>query len=91
MKNACKSLIAKPQGKGPLGRPRRRWDNIRMDRGVKLTTHFHLMPRSKNAWSYTSTSQYAFMAWCLVKHRDKFAFTLGNKGRRLWTDSSGSE
>jgi len=23
----------------------------------------------KNAWSYTSTSQYVFMAWCLVKHR----------------------
>jgi hypothetical protein len=22
----------------------------------------------KNAWSYTSTPQYAFMAWCLVKH-----------------------
>jgi hypothetical protein len=26
----------------------------------------------KNAWSYTSTPQYVFMAWCLVKHRDKF-------------------
>jgi hypothetical protein len=24
----------------------------------------------KNAWSYTSTSQYVFMAWCLVKHRE---------------------
>jgi hypothetical protein len=23
----------------------------------------------KNAWSYTSTPQYVFMAWCLVKHR----------------------
>jgi hypothetical protein len=23
----------------------------------------------KNAWSYTSTPQYAFMAWCLFKHR----------------------
>jgi hypothetical protein len=23
--------------------------------GVKLTTHLHLVPRSKNAWSYTST------------------------------------
>jgi hypothetical protein len=22
---------------------------------VKLTTHLHLVPRSKNAWSYTST------------------------------------
>jgi len=36
------------------------------DRGVKLTTHLHLVPRSKNAWSYTSTPQYVFMAWCLV-------------------------
>jgi hypothetical protein len=30
----------------------------------------------KNAWSYTSIPQYVFMAWCLVKHRDNFAFTL---------------
>jgi hypothetical protein len=44
-------------------------------RGVKLTTHLHLMPRSKNAWSYTSTPQYVFMAWCLVKHREIFTFT----------------
>jgi hypothetical protein len=29
----------------------------------------------KNAWSYTSTPQYAFMAQCLVKHRDNFYFT----------------
>jgi hypothetical protein len=27
-----------------------------------------------NAWSYTSTPQYVFMAWCLVKHRDNFTF-----------------
>jgi hypothetical protein len=25
------------------------------DRGVKLTTYLHLVPRSKNEWSYTST------------------------------------
>jgi len=31
----------------------------------------------KNAWSYTSTSPYVFMAWCLVKHRGNFAFTIG--------------
>jgi len=36
---------------------------------VKLTTHAQLVPRSKNAWSYTSTPQYAFMAWCLVKKK----------------------
>jgi hypothetical protein len=29
----------------------------------------------KNAWSYTSTSQYVFMAWCLIKHRDNFTST----------------
>jgi hypothetical protein len=28
----------------------------------------------KNTWSYTSTPQYVFMAWCLVKHRDNFTF-----------------
>jgi len=33
-----------------------------------------LVPRSKNEWSYTSTPQYVFIAWCLVKHRDNFTF-----------------
>jgi hypothetical protein len=28
----------------------------------------------KNGWSYTSTPQYVFMAWCLIKHRDNFTF-----------------
>jgi hypothetical protein len=33
-KNAYKLLVGKPEGKRPLGRPRRRWvDNIRMDLG----------------------------------------------------------
>jgi hypothetical protein len=32
----------------------------------------------KNAWSYTSTLPYVFMAWCLVKHRD-FTFLLCQK------------
>jgi hypothetical protein len=44
----------------------------------------------KNAWSYTSTLQYAFMAWCLVKHRDNFSFTFtftlyGIYGLCQWT------
>jgi hypothetical protein len=30
----------------------------------------------KNAWSYTSTPQYVFVAWCLVKHRDNFTFSI---------------
>jgi hypothetical protein len=28
-----------------------------------------------NAWKCTSTPQYVFMVWCLVKHRDNFIFT----------------
>ena len=32
MRSACKVLVGKPEGKRPLGRPRRRWkDNIRLD------------------------------------------------------------
>jgi hypothetical protein len=31
-RNAYRILVGKPEGKGPLGRPRRRWvDNIKMD------------------------------------------------------------
>jgi len=33
----------------------------------------HSAPSSaevKNEWRYTSTPYYAFIAWCLVKHRD---------------------
>jgi hypothetical protein len=32
MRNVYRILVGKPEGKRPLGRPRRRWeDNIRMD------------------------------------------------------------
>jgi hypothetical protein len=44
-------------------------------RGVKLATHLHLVPSSKNAWCYTATPQYVFMALCLIKHRDNFTVT----------------
>jgi hypothetical protein len=31
MRGACRVLVRKPEGKRPLGRPRRRWeDNIKM-------------------------------------------------------------
>jgi hypothetical protein len=43
---------------------------------MKLTTHLHLVLRSKSAWSYTSTPQYTFMAWCLVKHRDSTFYNI---------------
>jgi hypothetical protein len=29
-------------------------------KGMKLTTHLHLLPRSKNAWSYASTPAIRF-------------------------------
>jgi hypothetical protein len=45
--------------------------------GMKLSIP---LPRSrvvvKNAWSYTSTPLYVFMRWCLMAHRDSFAFIL---------------
>jgi len=28
----------------------------------------------QNAWSCTSTPQFVFMAWCLVRHRENFTF-----------------
>jgi hypothetical protein len=34
-------------------------------RGVILTTNLHLVP-SQKWWSYTSTTKYVFMAWCLI-------------------------
>jgi hypothetical protein len=30
----------------------------------------------KSVWPYTSNPPFVFMAWCLVKHRDNFTFTL---------------
>jgi hypothetical protein len=37
-RNACRLLVRKPEGRRPLGRPRRRWlDNIRRDLGVVWT------------------------------------------------------
>jgi hypothetical protein len=32
------------------------------------------VPRSKNEWSYTSISQYAFMAWCSVKAQGLYLY-----------------
>jgi hypothetical protein len=41
-------------------------------RSVKLTTHLPLVPRSKMHGAVPPFPQYASLAWCLVKHRDKF-------------------
>jgi hypothetical protein len=29
-----------------------------------------------NVWSYASTPQYIYIAWCLIKYRDNFSFLL---------------
>jgi hypothetical protein len=50
----------------------------------------HSFPSSAevdNAWSYTSTPQYVFMAWCLVKHRDNFTLTISGEVYKLWSFS----
>jgi hypothetical protein len=37
-KNVYRLLVGKPEGRRPLGRPRRKWvDNIRMDLGEAIT------------------------------------------------------
>jgi hypothetical protein len=43
----------------------------------------------KNAWSCTSTHQYVFMAWYLIKHRENFTFSIIMTGcNRLCTCST---
>jgi hypothetical protein len=37
--------------------------------GVKLTTHLHLVQRSRMRGAKPPLPQYIFMAWCIVKHR----------------------
>jgi hypothetical protein len=50
--------------------------SLRVKRPDREADHSHLPSAEvKNAWSYTSTLQYVFMAWCLVKHRDNFTFS----------------
>jgi hypothetical protein len=45
------------------------------DWGVELTAQLHLVPRSKDAWSYTSTPQYVFTSCCLVDHRGNWQYS----------------
>jgi hypothetical protein len=51
-------------------------------RCVNLTTHLHLVPRSRMGGAIHPLSHYAFMAWYLVNHRDTFTFTFYTKS---WT------
>jgi len=36
---------------------------------VKLTTHFHLVPRSRMRGAIPPLPQYVFMVWCSVKKK----------------------
>jgi hypothetical protein len=41
-----------------------------------FTVHFHLASRLRMCGAIPPLSQYVFMAWYLVKHRDEFTFVL---------------
>jgi hypothetical protein len=53
MTNAYKIMVGKPEGKRPLGRQRRRWqDNIKMDlreKGLKDVVWIHLS-QNRDRW-----------------------------------------
>jgi len=55
--------------------PSSSWASNFASSSTTLLLPLSLEQRSKNEWSYTSTPQYAYMAWWLVKHRDNFTFT----------------
>jgi hypothetical protein len=62
-------------------KPPVQWVPGALSPGVKRTGREadHSPPTSdevKKMWIYTSTPPYAFMAQCLIKHRDKFTFIL---------------
>jgi len=42
---------------------------------VRLTTYLHLVQGFRMRGYIPPLPQYVFLAWCLVKHRDNFAFT----------------
>jgi hypothetical protein len=52
-------LVGRPEGKRPLGRPRRRWeDNIKMDLreiGLEGANWIQLAPDSVRWWAFVNT------------------------------------
>jgi hypothetical protein len=52
-------LVGRPEGKRPLGRPRRRWeDNIKLDfteRGIDGTNWIRLTQDTVQWWAFVST------------------------------------
>jgi hypothetical protein len=61
--------------------------------GVKRPGHEsdHSPPSSaevKNAWSYTSPTQYVFMVWCLVKHNLACSLTEHHAMKAYWENGA---
>jgi hypothetical protein len=49
-------------------------------RGVKQTTHLHLVPRSRMSGATPPLPQYAFIAWCSVKAQRRLHLYLRKTG-----------
>jgi hypothetical protein len=63
--------------------------SLGVKRPVREADHSHLVPKSKNEWSYTSVPQYAFMAWCSTKSTGT-TFTLPVP-RFIWSPQNEAE
>jgi hypothetical protein len=59
MRNAYKFLVGEPEGKRPLGRLKRRWDNIKMDieMGLGSVGWFH-MTENMDWWRAVTSKMY---------------------------------
>jgi hypothetical protein len=61
------------------------WVPVVLSSGLKQPAHSPLSSAEvKNSWSYTSTSQYIFMALYLVKHRDFASLTRATPSPGAW-------
>jgi hypothetical protein len=53
MRNAYNIFVVKPEGKRPLGRPSRRWeDNIRIEVGWAGLDRIHLVQAGTSGWIF---------------------------------------
>jgi hypothetical protein len=60
---------------------------------VRLTTHLHLVPRSRLSGAILPLPEYVFAAWCLLKHRDNLTLPLRDVAFRVnmeaaWTSET---
>jgi len=54
MRGAYRVLVGKPEGKRPLGRPRHRWENIKMDLqevGCEVRDWIDLAQKTNRRWA----------------------------------------